>query len=79
MKADFSKNGVRFNDLAHGEIKNFCCNHSVNLDHDVLNLLCPDKNILDVFRNILVSHTRRLLETIESRFVIPGSIGVNSI
>ena len=30
------KNGVRFNELSQGAVKNYCCDSNVVLDHDIM-------------------------------------------
>ena len=62
------KNGVRFNELSQGAVKNYCCDSNVVLDHDIMQLINPDHNILDLFRNALAGHSKRIINQIEARF-----------
>ena len=62
------KNGVRFNELSQGTVKNYCCDSNVVLDHDIMQLINPDHNILDLFRNALAGHSKRIIKQIEARY-----------
>ena len=64
-KVNGSKNGASFSELASGNVKNFCCTNSLVLDHDLLYLVDSETNILDTFRNVLASHTTRVLKAVE--------------
>ena len=67
LKVNVSKNGASFSELASGNVKNFCCNNSLVLDHDLLQLVDSETNILDTFRNVLASHTSRILKAVEQQ------------
>ena len=48
-------------------MKNFCCDESLALDHDLVQLLQPEKNLLDLYRDVLAAHTNRLLAKLVQR------------
>ena len=48
-------------------MKNLCCDQSLALDHHLLQLLQPEKNVLDLYRDVLAAHTNRLLEKLAQR------------
>ena len=56
-----------FSELSRGEVKNFCCDESLALDHDLVQLLQPEKNLLDLYRDVLAAHTNRLLAKLVQR------------
>ena len=56
-----------FSELSRGEVKNFCCEESLALDHDLVQLLQPEKNLLDLYRDVLAAHTNRLLAKLVQR------------
>ena len=59
--------GLKFSELAKGSERNLCCSYLVNLDHDLINLILPDKTFLDAARDILVGHTNRIFDEITKR------------
>jgi len=67
MKTGYTKNGVKFNELCQGLVKNYCCDSSIVLDHDIMQLINPNNNILDLFRNAIAGHSKRIISQIEAR------------
>ena len=68
MKTGYTKNGVKFNELCQGLVKNYCCDSSIVLDHDIMQLINPNHNILDLFRNAIAGHSKRIISQIEARY-----------
>ena len=64
-----SKTGLEFQDLATGLERNFSCSFLINLDNDLMNLIMPDRNFIDVARDVLIGHTKRIFHQINSRLV----------
>ena len=69
MKSNYSKNGVKFSTLVHGEVRNYCCDNFVSLDPDVLQLLNPDTNIMDQFRHIQMAQSRKIVDQLELKYL----------
>lgn len=62
-----SKTGLKFQDLTTGLERNFSCSFLINLDYDLMNLIMPDRNFIDVARDVLIGHTKRIFHQINSR------------
>ena len=63
----YSRNGADFADLCRGHVRNYSCSNSVALDPDIMRLLEPTRNILDLYRDVLASHARNILSEIQIR------------
>ena len=64
-----TKSGLDFQDLARGGERNYSCSFLVNLDPDLMLLTNPEGNFLDMARDVLIAHTRRIMDQITSRLV----------
>ena len=60
--------GVQFSELSRGQVKNFCCDQSLALDQDLVQLLQPEKNVLDLYRDVLAANTNRVLQKLVQRY-----------
>ena len=58
---------MNFSDLSRGDVKNFCCDETVALDCDLVQLLQPERNVLDQYRDILAAHTRMIIQKLVER------------
>ena len=59
---------MEFSELSRGQIKNFCCDQTVALDPDLVQLLQPEKNVLDLYRDVLAAHTNRVIQKLVQRY-----------
>ena len=58
---------LKFDELAEGNVRGYCCSNNIVLDFDLLQLLDEESNILDQYRDILAAHATRILQTVEQR------------
>ena len=63
-----ASHGVAFSELSRGQVKNYCCEQSLALDHHLLQLLQPERNLLDLYRDVLAALTNRLLQKLVERY-----------
>ena len=62
-----SRNGVDLTELSKGRVRNYSCSNTIALDPDLMRLLEPDRNILDLCRDVVAAHARNILHDIQIR------------
>ena len=63
----YSRNGVDLTELSRGQVRNYSCSDTIALDPDLMRLLEPDRNILDLSRDVIAAHARNVLNEIQIR------------
>ena len=63
----YSRNGVDLTELSRGQVRNYSCSDTISLDPDLMRLLEPDRNILDLSRDVIAAHARNVLNEIQIR------------
>ena len=63
----YSRNGVDLTELSRGRVRNYSCSDTIALDPGLMRLLEPDRNILDLSRDVIAAHTRNVLNEIQIR------------
>ena len=66
-KPSHSRNGVPFSELSRGAVRSFSCSAAVALCPRLVQLLAPDRNLLDLYRDVVAAHARELLAAVEQR------------
>ena len=67
QKQLYSRNGVDLTELSRGRVRNYSCSNTIAMDPDLMRLLEPDRNILDLCRDVVATHARNVLNEIQMR------------
>ena len=67
QKQLYSRNGVDWTELSRGRVRNYSCSNTIAMDQDLMRLLEPDRNILDLCRDVVATHARNVLNEIQTR------------
>ena len=67
QKQLYSRNGVDLTELSRGRVRNYSCSNTIAMDPDLMRLLEPDRNILDLCRDVIATHAKNVLNEIQIR------------
>ena len=67
QKQLYSRNGVDLAELSRGKVRNYSCSNTIAMDPDLMRLLEPGRNILDLCRDVIAAHARNVLNEIQIR------------